>query len=205
MISRLRIVAQRLDDIKTCLADPAHRNPIAFGVLLFDSFESDGVLSTGVVPMPDLNAESMLGGHAIVIVGYDDTRQMFEIMNSWGPSVGDGGYFWFPYQYILNTRLTSDFHTMYKTTTVTSVPVGAGVVSVPTASTPAKPVGMYKLNISQHDSMYSNNVRSSSLSSIASVPQRAAVPARNLVLRKAPNVPKLHHALKSVPKIIVRQ
>ena len=31
-------------------------------------------------------------GHAVVIVGYDDDKQLFEIRNSWGPKWGNDGY-----------------------------------------------------------------------------------------------------------------
>ena len=44
---------------------------------------------------------SMLGGHAVTIVGYDDHRfgGAFKIVNSWGTGWGDEGYFWLPYGY----------------------------------------------------------------------------------------------------------
>ncbi|MFC1849462.1 C1 family peptidase [candidate division CSSED10-310 bacterium] len=33
------------------------------------------------------------GGHAVVIVGYDDANQCFIVRNSWGANWGEGGYF----------------------------------------------------------------------------------------------------------------
>jgi hypothetical protein len=41
-----------------------------------------------------------LGGHCVAIVGYDDTRQAFRIMNSWSPSWGDNGFLWVAYNAI---------------------------------------------------------------------------------------------------------
>ncbi len=38
-----------------------------------------------------------LGGHAMVIVGYDDTRNAYRIMNSWGTDWGDNGFMWWDY------------------------------------------------------------------------------------------------------------
>jgi C1A family cysteine protease len=35
---------------------------------------------------------SALGGHAVSIIGYDDTTQSFIIRNSWGPEWGEGGF-----------------------------------------------------------------------------------------------------------------
>lgn len=37
------------------------------------------------------------GGHAVAIIGYDDSRQAFHIRNSWGASWNGDGHTWFPY------------------------------------------------------------------------------------------------------------
>ncbi len=37
------------------------------------------------------------GGHAVVVVGYDDGRQAFRLINSWGRQWGDGGFGWISY------------------------------------------------------------------------------------------------------------
>jgi hypothetical protein len=39
------------------------------------------------------------GSHAMVVVGFDDDRQAFRILNSWGRNWGDGGYGWFGYDF----------------------------------------------------------------------------------------------------------
>jgi hypothetical protein len=41
--------------------------------------------------------ESPSGGHALVLVGYDDERQAFKLFNSWGENWGEGGYGWISY------------------------------------------------------------------------------------------------------------
>ena len=38
-------------------------------------------------------------GHAICIVGYDLTRKLFLIKNSFGTGWGDKGYCWMPFDY----------------------------------------------------------------------------------------------------------
>jgi len=53
--------------------------------------------------------ESVVGGHAVVIVGYDTATQRFIIRNSWGVSWGQSGYFTIPFEYVLNAGLASDF------------------------------------------------------------------------------------------------
>ena len=37
------------------------------------------------------------GGHAVTVVGYNDSKQAVEIINSWGPSWGTAGYGWISY------------------------------------------------------------------------------------------------------------
>ena len=73
------------------------------------SFESD-VGSDGIVPMPQPD-ETVLGGHAVVAVGYKPIKGQlyFECRNSWGTSWGDHGYFWMPAAYITSPSLASDF------------------------------------------------------------------------------------------------
>jgi C1A family cysteine protease len=56
--------------------------------------------------------EKLLGGHAVIAVGYDDTQQRFIVRNSWGPKWGMAGYFTIPYQYLTDTNLADDFWTV---------------------------------------------------------------------------------------------
>ena len=44
------------------------------------------------------------GGHAMTIVGYDERRQAFRLINSWGKGWGDRGYAWISYS-LLQTRI----------------------------------------------------------------------------------------------------
>ncbi len=90
--------------IKHCLADGF---PFVFGFSVYDSFESDEVARTGIVPMPGPD-EQTVGGHAVLCVGYDDSTQRILVRNSWGEGFGQGGYFTMPYAYILNPNLADD-------------------------------------------------------------------------------------------------
>ncbi len=100
-------VAQDGTQMKNCLAQGF---PIVIGFTVYDSFESDAVAQSGVVPMPG-RGESVLGGHAVLVCGYRDDRQQWICRNSWG-QWGDQGYFYMPYDYLLNKRLASDFWTV---------------------------------------------------------------------------------------------
>jgi C1A family cysteine protease len=88
--------------------------PVIIGFTVYDSFESDAVANTGMMPYPNTRTESQLGGHAVCIVGYDDTLAggRFICRNSWGTSWGDQGYFYMPYQVIQDTRMSNDFWTI---------------------------------------------------------------------------------------------
>jgi C1A family cysteine protease len=74
--------------------------PVVVGIQVYASFESQDVASSGIVPMPDTSSEECLGGHAVLIVGYDDASSSWLMRNSWGTSWGMAGYFTLPYAYI---------------------------------------------------------------------------------------------------------
>lgn len=74
-------------------------NVASIGILVYDSFESDTVASTGIVPVPNPKNEQLLGGHEIYIFGYDDTKEVFHVRNSWGQTWGMQGNFTLPYGY----------------------------------------------------------------------------------------------------------
>ena len=71
---------------------------VMFGARIFTSFESDKVARTGILPMPAAS-EGSLGGHALTCLGFDDSKRMFLVMNSWSEKWGLKGAFWMPYAY----------------------------------------------------------------------------------------------------------
>lgn len=87
-----------LGGVKAALAEG---KPVVLGFLVYESFESDKVGRTGKVTMPDVLREQVLGGHAVLAVGYRDGwmgRGEVIIRNSWGTEWGDQGYCYFPYK-----------------------------------------------------------------------------------------------------------
>jgi C1A family cysteine protease len=76
-----------------------HYGPVVIGVTIYDSFNSATAISTGRIPDPK-PTESIVGGHAICIVGYDDAKRRFKFENSWGASWGDKGYGYVSYDYV---------------------------------------------------------------------------------------------------------
>ena len=65
-----------------------------------------------VVPVKPASGEKVLGGHAVLAVGYDDSKRCFIIRNSWGGDWGIKGYFWMPYAYLQDKHLAADFWTL---------------------------------------------------------------------------------------------
>jgi C1A family cysteine protease len=61
------------------------------------------------MPYPNTRRERLLGGHAVLLVGYNKSTNMFIARNSWGKRWGDGGYFYMPFQVIQNTAMSNDF------------------------------------------------------------------------------------------------
>ena len=93
-----------------CLAEGF---PFTVGLTLYESFMSNEVAATGMVPMPHPD-EKLEGGHAVLVVGYDRVNKHVIIRNSWGTDWGDSGYFYLPFDYISNPDLADDMWTVRK-------------------------------------------------------------------------------------------
>jgi C1A family cysteine protease len=97
-------------------------HPAMFGFTVYNSMEQ--AESTGKIPFPSPK-ERIEGGHAVVVVGYDDktkirnkygkieTTGALLIRNSWGKEWGEKGYGWLPYEYI-SRGLAEDFWSILK-------------------------------------------------------------------------------------------
>lgn len=102
-------LVQNIDEMKQCLL---MGYPFLFGFSVYESFESDEVAKTGILPMPK-KTEKLVGGHAVMAVGFNDNNRQIKVRNSWGVNWGKNGYFYMPYDYILNPRLCQDFWTAH--------------------------------------------------------------------------------------------
>lgn len=89
--------------------------PVIQGFDVYESFESDAVANTGIVPMPQ-SGEKLLGGHCTVICstpkdgteigGLAGTPYRLHL-NSWGTGWGLKGFYWAPVAY--TEKYASDF------------------------------------------------------------------------------------------------
>jgi C1A family cysteine protease len=92
----------------TCLAEGF---PFVFGFSVYESFQTQKVARSGIVNMPK-KKEKILGGHAVMAVGFNQKDKRFLVRNSWGKDWGMSGYFTMPYKYL--EELAGDFWTIRK-------------------------------------------------------------------------------------------
>jgi C1A family cysteine protease len=104
----VRWVPQDINSIKGVLASGL---PVTIGIMAFSSIESATVAKTGVIPMPQ-KSDKFMGGHALLLVGYDDATQMLKARNSWSPAWGSEGYGFLPYSYALDSTLAAELGTV---------------------------------------------------------------------------------------------
>lgn len=103
--ARLR---RELGAFRRCLAEGY---PFTLGISVYASFVSHAVARLGLVPLPR-HRERHLGGHAMLVVGYDDRAHQFTVRNSAGARWGRRGYCLIPYAYLLDEQLAWDFWTV---------------------------------------------------------------------------------------------
>lgn len=109
--------------------------PSMFGFTVYSSIRQAG--SSGAIPFP-IASETVVGGHAVMAVGYDDAKKIKNsspgaieytgallIRNSWGIGWGDGGYGWLPYEYVLR-GLAVDWWSLIKKEWVNTQNFGLG-------------------------------------------------------------------------------
>lgn len=109
--SRHKITSYRKVDntsITELRAALAQSLPIVFGMMLVKSFISLAVSKSGRVPFPK-KGEEVLGGHCMLLCGYDHRRKVFIVRNSWGEEWGMSGYAEIGYAYIANKEWSDDF------------------------------------------------------------------------------------------------
>jgi C1A family cysteine protease len=102
-ITRYEVV-NGLNEIKACIS--SSRVGVIFGFWVYESFMNIG--ADGIMPVPK-SYEDCLGGHAVVIVAYDDKAKRVKVRNSWGKNWGDKGYFYMPYEFLLDPDECMDF------------------------------------------------------------------------------------------------
>lgn len=102
-------VKQDLAHMRACLNEG-----YAFTIALV-LYAGDGLPSmpmSGHLTTPDPARESAAGGHALLVVGYDEAKERFLIRNSIGADWGEGGYGTLPYSYAANPDYADSLWTL---------------------------------------------------------------------------------------------
>lgn len=85
--------SQKIAKVKYCLQQ---QRPVIVAMNLLENFKL--LRANAPIWFPKIGNASPIGAHAMVVVGYDDTRKAFEIMNSWGEAWGEQGFGWIRYE-----------------------------------------------------------------------------------------------------------
>lgn len=82
----------RITSITGMKASLASKHPVLLGIPIFSNWIG---LTNDTIPLPE---GPSIGGHAITVIGFDDTEGLW-IQNSWGRAWGNNGRAWLPYEY----------------------------------------------------------------------------------------------------------
>lgn len=105
---------ERLPQTKEAIMDAVYRGyPVIYGKMLYESFMTERVASTGIVPYPKTCWEDVIGGHAMTIFDYEKDNTIE--LNSWDKDWGINGICKIPWKYVLNPKLAFDFWVIYIT------------------------------------------------------------------------------------------
>jgi len=127
-VDQAATVAIDLHAMRHCLAEGY---PFVFG-LEIDGFKPD---AKGFMTRPAAGAK--LGGHAMCAVGYDDTKKVFIVRNSWGTDFGDKGYCYVPYDWMTDPKSCSDAWTVRRAHDLDFSQVGDDQVAAAAAASAA--------------------------------------------------------------------
>jgi len=97
-VSFARVDYENIEDVKRVLTEG---NAVIAGLEIFENF----YYYTGGVYKHTEGASQ--GGHAMCVVGYDDGKGAFKIINSWSPNWGEKGYCWISYDIFSKYTLSS--------------------------------------------------------------------------------------------------
>jgi hypothetical protein len=89
-------IIKTVDEMKNALI---YQVPVVFGFPVPESFKRS-LKGAEVFLEPPKPSERILGGHAVVAIGYSDHKNAFLCRNSWGREWGIDGNFWLHYEYL---------------------------------------------------------------------------------------------------------
>jgi len=85
-------------------------HPVLIDLLVYSSIDKadSDKKHLGYIPTPDFSKETYYGSHTMVIIGYNDAKQLLTLRNSWGKSLGDHtGNYTMSYSFIWDNKKDS--------------------------------------------------------------------------------------------------
>jgi C1A family cysteine protease len=82
-------------------AQLANDNPVVIGIPVYPDFDNLDASN----PIYDQVYGKSRGGHALCVIGYDDSKKAVKIINSWGTGWGINGYGWISYNLIKSQNI----------------------------------------------------------------------------------------------------
>jgi C1A family cysteine protease len=99
------IVDKNVSSIKSALASS---HPVMFGLVVYPSFVNCGLEGNNGRWRGPNARETPIGGHSLLLVGYNDETSMFTFINHWGREWGSDGYGELPYSLFEDDRYVGD-------------------------------------------------------------------------------------------------
>ena len=97
-------ISRKLDHLRACLAQG---DPFVFGIQAYP-IPFTHAQTSGMLELPKAGTQPM-GGHALVVVGYDTKHRAFFARNSLGAKYAHNGFFWVREGYFTDPQLSYDF------------------------------------------------------------------------------------------------
>ncbi len=90
-----RSTADKVEKVSQTKLSLSEGKPVIIGMMIRDNFKL--LSKEDEYWDPEKGNTASAGGHAMVVIGYDDDKNAFEVMNSWGEKWGNDGFFWIGY------------------------------------------------------------------------------------------------------------
>jgi hypothetical protein len=116
---------------------------VSVTIPVYGNFDQAGKNPVGI-PSGGWSDKSFRGNHEVTIVGYDDSKSAFRIVNSWGSAWGDKGFAWLSYDF-MSARSNPEGGKGYMGYAMTSIPDTLGLVGGTVTDSNNKPVNGAKV------------------------------------------------------------
>lgn len=158
-------------DFKQVKMQVAAGNPVMFAINTDDGFKN--AYRSG---SEDYNWKTRtgneFGGHAMIVIGYDDSKNAFKVMNSWGPGWGNNGFCWIDYQFFQKEAIEGYIAKDGKTsnTTPTTTPTTTTVDTATTDPTKYRRADFYNIQVT-HNQQHPTYGNSMKITGVANIPK----------------------------------